>query len=430
MDALEEDLTCSVCYSLFSDPRVLSCSHTFCKTCLDNLLQASTNYSIWRPLRMPIKCPNCRSVVELPPTGVDALPTNVSLRAVIEKYQKDSEPRPPSCQEHRRQPLNMYCIQDRQLICGLCLTVGAHQGHPIDDLQAAFIREKSTPSLLLAELSDQRWAQVCELGEQLEQEKARCEGLVRQDRQEVDQFFTSVEAVLSRKRQAHLEALDKTAAEVSQAFDPVIHRVKELQEEHLDIVSLGSSVEDEESPLVFLEKVHLFRERVDKFLKTPLPSLINLTITPRATAYLQQHWPAVTIGSLEEAPVPAVCCCTRCGNMETKAERVRAGRVTQKARCERQPTSSVLLGGLLLLLLLLLAALWFNLAGASSLGFSLLSRLGQSAHSLSTQLIVSVCEAAASTYAAMGSTVQGWSSHLCSIGDRLFQLVASSFLKR
>lgn len=194
METLEEDLTCSVCYSLFSDPRVLPCSHTFCKTCLDNVLKVSNNNdSIWRPLRLLLKCPNCRSVVELPLAGLEALPSNVSLRAIVEKvgknhrtptiddwlsslllltllfhpflhllsqYQSDSEPRPPSCQEHLRQPLNMYCIQDRQLICGLCLTVGQHQGHPIDDLQAAFIREKQTPSRLLAKLSESRWAKV------------------------------------------------------------------------------------------------------------------------------------------------------------------------------------------------------------------------------------------------------------------------------
>uniref|UniRef100_A0A3Q0SDE6 Tripartite motif containing 59 n=1 Tax=Amphilophus citrinellus TaxID=61819 RepID=A0A3Q0SDE6_AMPCI len=296
MDNLEEDLTCSVCYSLFSDPRVLPCSHTFCKTCLDNLLQVSTNYSIWRPLRLPLKCPNCRSVVELPPAGVDALPTNVSLRAIIEKYQMDSEPRPPSCPEHHRHPLNMYCIQDRQLICGLCLTVGQHHGHPIDDLQAAFIREKRTPSQLLKKLSEERWAQVCELGEQLEQEKARCEGVVRQDRQEVSQFFQTLEVVLARKRQAYLDALDKAEAAVSRVYDPLIHRVKELQEEQLDLVSLGSSVEEENSPLVFLEKVHLFRERVEEFIKTPLPSVTNLSVTPRAADYLQHHWSAVTIG--------------------------------------------------------------------------------------------------------------------------------------
>lgn len=79
---------------------------------------------------------------------------------LLSQYQSDNEPRPPSCQEHHRQPLNMYCIQDRQLICGLCLTVGQHQGHPIDDLQAAFTREKQTPAQLLAKLSDSRWAQV------------------------------------------------------------------------------------------------------------------------------------------------------------------------------------------------------------------------------------------------------------------------------
>ncbi|XP_070762465.1 tripartite motif-containing protein 59 [Enoplosus armatus] len=430
MDNLEEDLTCSVCYSLFSDPRVLPCSHTFCKTCLDNLLQLSTNYSIWRPLRLPLKCPNCRSVVELPPAGIEALPTNVSLRAIIEKYQSDSEPRAPSCQEHHRQPLNMYCIQDRQLICGLCLTVGQHQGHPIDDLQAAFIREKQTPSLLLLKLSERRWAQVCELGEQLEQEKARCEGLVRQDRQEVSQYFQTLEAVLARKRHAYLEALDKAGAEVSRAFDPLIHRVKELQEEQLDLVSLGSSVEEEDSPLVFLEQVHLFRERVEEFIKTPLPAVMSLSVTPRAAEHLQQHWPAVTIGSLEEAPVPKVCCCARCGGVEagveTEAGRDQSECWVQDMWCQLQPTSSsvVLLG---LLLLLLLAVLWVNPVGGASLGFSLLSQFSQLVHGLSSELITSVCDAVGSVYTVMEATAERWSSHLSSVGEKAVQQMAALF---
>ncbi|XP_077422653.1 tripartite motif-containing protein 59 [Vanacampus margaritifer] len=319
MDSLEEDLTCSVCYTLFSDPRVLPCSHTFCRGCLDSLLHASHNYSIWRPLRQPLKCPNCRGMVELPVTGVDALPTNVSLRAIIEKYQRDSEPRPPSCPDHPRQPLNMYCVQDRKLICGLCLTVGQHQGHAIDDLQAAFAREKQTPSLLLARLSENRWAQVCELGEQLVQEKAHCEAVVRQDRQEVIQFFYTLETALARKRQAYLEVLDKALSEVSRAHDPLIHRVKELQEEQLDLVSLATSVEEEDSPLVFLEKVHVFRERVDDFTGASLPSALKLSVTPQAADYLRRHWAAVTLDSLDEAPVPKVCCYIRCGNVPAEA---------------------------------------------------------------------------------------------------------------
>ncbi|XP_026154833.1 tripartite motif-containing protein 59 [Mastacembelus armatus] len=420
MDNLEEDLTCSVCYSLFSDPRVLPCSHTFCKTCLDSLLHVTTNYSIWRSLRLPLKCPNCRSVVELLPSGVDALPTNVSLRAIIEKYQRDREPQPPSCPEHHKQPLNMYCVQDRKLICGLCLTVGQHQGHPIDDLQVAFIREKQTPSLLLARLSEHRWAQVCELGEQLEQERARCEDLVRQERQEVNQFFQTLEIVLARKRQAYLEAVDKAGAEVAQAYDPLIHRVKELQEEQLDLVSLGSSVEDEDSPMIFLEKVHMFRERVEEFIKTPLPSVPKFSITPRAAQYLQQHWPAMTIGTLEEAPVPKVCCCARCGSTETETGRGQSGSWGKHLWRELQPTFVLLLG-----LLLLLAVLWLNPVGGPALGFSLLSRFSQLVHSLSSELTTSVWDMVVSAYTVVDVAVERWSSQLLSAGEKAFQQLAA-----
>lgn len=70
---------------------------------------------------------------------------------------------------------------------------------------------------------------MCELGEQLGQEKARCEGLLRKDQQEVNQYFDKVEAMLAKKRHAYLEALDEAGAEVRRVYDPLIHRMKELQ---------------------------------------------------------------------------------------------------------------------------------------------------------------------------------------------------------
>ena len=76
------------------------------------------------------------------------------------QYQKERPPAPSCCPEHPRQPLNVYCVQDRQPVCGLCLTVGRHQGHAIDDLHAAFLRERQTLGQLLAALSEQRLAQV------------------------------------------------------------------------------------------------------------------------------------------------------------------------------------------------------------------------------------------------------------------------------
>lgn len=52
---------------------------------------------------------------------------------------------------------------------------------------------------------------------------------MRRDRQEVSQYFEALEATLARKKRLFLDAVDKAAADVSQAFEPLVDRVKELQ---------------------------------------------------------------------------------------------------------------------------------------------------------------------------------------------------------
>lgn len=379
MDNLEEDLTCSVCYALFTDPRVLPCSHTFCKSCLESVLQISANFSIWRPLRLPLKCPNCRSVVELPPNGVDALPINVSLRAIVEKYQLDGgqHARPPACPEHPRQPLNVYCVQDRVLICGLCLTVGCHQGHAIDDLQTAYNREQDAPARLVQQLTDGRWAEVCGLAERLEMEKGRCEALVRQDQEAVEQFFRSVELQLERKRDQYLAALETASAEVASAYDPLIEKLKDMKEEQLSLISLSSAVQDEESPLAFLEKVHTFRARVRSLVQTPMPDVVPLSVLPRASDYLQEHWPSVTIGAIDQGPIPKVTCHIQ----GCQANQVLHPRVLPRPRMWAQ----VPLVALLLVVVGL--GLYFDPFGVVSHGLSLLTPISELLSGLTKQIV-------------------------------------------
>ena len=67
------------------------------------------------------------------------------------------------------------------------------------------------------------------LGEQLQKEKQDCEAMVRQDAQVVEQFFQGLELILAQKREAFLGALDSASLEISLTFDPLIHRLKEMQ---------------------------------------------------------------------------------------------------------------------------------------------------------------------------------------------------------
>ncbi|XP_061408652.1 uncharacterized protein LOC133343226 [Lethenteron reissneri] len=164
MEHLEEDLTCPVCFSLFEEPRVLPCSHTFCRRCLESVLQATVEqFPLWRALRVPLKCPSCRHMFDMPSAGLSYLPLNYSLVAIVEKYRRQQKlqrerelaesTRPPACAEHSEQPLNVYCLTDRTLVCGFCLTLGEHRSHDIESLASACAREgraleESTRALL------------------------------------------------------------------------------------------------------------------------------------------------------------------------------------------------------------------------------------------------------------------------------------------
>ncbi|XP_043853557.1 tripartite motif-containing protein 59 isoform X2 [Dromiciops gliroides] len=306
MHNFEEELTCSICYSIFEDPRVLPCSHTFCRNCLENVLQASGNFYMWRPIRIPLKCPNCRSTVEIPPPGIDSLPINFALRAIIEKYQQEEHPDVVTCPEHSSQPLNVYCLLDRQLVCGHCLTIGQHHGHPIDDLLSAYVKEKDTPPKLLEQLTDNHWIEVCLLIEKLEEQKSHFEEIIQSDKEIVLHYFKKLNDILDLKKDAFLSALHGVRTAIDEEYSPQIEKMKEIREQQLELMSLTTSLGEEESPLKFLEKVHNVRQRVQALKQKKLPTIKPLEIYPRIGQVLKEEWSRTEIGRIKKLMVPEI----------------------------------------------------------------------------------------------------------------------------
>ncbi|XP_008052138.1 tripartite motif-containing protein 59 [Carlito syrichta] len=302
MHNFEDELTCSICYSIFEDPRVLPCSHTFCRNCLENVLQASGNFYIWRPLRIPLKCPNCRSIVEIAASGIESLPVNFALRAIIEKYQQEDHPDIVTCPEHYRQPLNVYCLLDKKLVCGHCLTIGQHHGHPIDDLQSAYLKEKDTPQKLLEQLTDTHWTDLSRLTEKLEEQKSLSEKMVQGDQEVVLQYFKELNDTLEQKKKTFLLALCDVGNLITQEYTPQIERMKEIREEQLELMTLTTSLQ-EESPLKFLEKVDDVRQRVQILKQRPLPEVRPVEIYPRVSKVLKE-WSRTEIGQIKEVLIP------------------------------------------------------------------------------------------------------------------------------
>ncbi|RXG70687.1 E3 ubiquitin-protein ligase TRIM32, partial [Armadillidium vulgare] len=72
---MEEIVTCSICFQVFSRihfiPKILECGHTFCSPCLTKLFQNNPS------------CPNCRAEIK----GTESLlPINYNTLKVVDIY--------------------------------------------------------------------------------------------------------------------------------------------------------------------------------------------------------------------------------------------------------------------------------------------------------------------------------------------------------
>ncbi|XP_063772235.1 tripartite motif-containing protein 59 [Pseudophryne corroboree] len=305
MHHLEEELTCSVCFSMFDDPRILQCSHTFCRDCLENVNRSSTSYS-WRHSVGQLKCPACRGITAFA-TGVNSLPVNFALKAIVEKYKSSKHLQHRSsmktCIEHSNQ-LNMYCLKDRTLICGQCLTVGQHRGHLVDDPESAYTRERNMASKLLATLSDGKFTGVSPVIRALEEQMANCKNIVQEDKEEVVVFFDNLIELFEEKKQHFLSALNDLNQQVVDLYAPQIEAMKQIEDEELDLISLSSSAQEEESPLAYLENIHDIQQRMEALKKQPLLPVHPVDISPRVGQILKDQVLETNTGQIQLLRVP------------------------------------------------------------------------------------------------------------------------------
>ena len=80
---IEEEITCSICRDLFTDPKTISCLHTFCKQCIEKSVESN------KKMASIICCPLCRT--PLPTEDISSVPTNFTINRLVEIFGKRKE---------------------------------------------------------------------------------------------------------------------------------------------------------------------------------------------------------------------------------------------------------------------------------------------------------------------------------------------------
>ncbi|KAJ1195445.1 hypothetical protein NDU88_004725 [Pleurodeles waltl] len=120
---LLEDVTCSICRELFTDPVTLDCGHSFCLTCVTRF-KASRDLEKW--------CPECRPRLDLE----KELKPNKRLANMVEKVKRLQIAPGSLCEEHGERLL-LFCETDGGLLCVVCRESQAHRAHRVTPTKEA-----------------------------------------------------------------------------------------------------------------------------------------------------------------------------------------------------------------------------------------------------------------------------------------------------
>uniref|UniRef100_A0A3P9JGI9 Tripartite motif containing 13 n=1 Tax=Oryzias latipes TaxID=8090 RepID=A0A3P9JGI9_ORYLA len=299
MEGLEEELTCPICCSLFEDPRVLLCSHSFCKKCLEALVEGNRGVVF----RNPLKCPTCRK--ETPHNGANSLQVNYSLRGIVEKYSKlKVKPRNSVCKQHCGHPLNMFCATDSKLICGICATSGDHRGHKFSSLEDAYEQENGAFEEMLRGAESWQSADILSCLQTLQANKKKALQSVSKDAEKVAEYFDKLIGALECKKSEMLSDFETLKLVVMQAYDPQIDRLSAALEDQRRALGMAEHFKSVTDPLCFLQQMQEFREKLKVLKETPLPSRKDINIDPCVRNFDVKKWDSLRLSEVDKISVP------------------------------------------------------------------------------------------------------------------------------
>ncbi|KAI2664998.1 E3 ubiquitin-protein ligase TRIM39 [Labeo rohita] len=304
---LTEELQCSICLDVFTDPVSTPCGHNFCKTCLNKCWDNSQTCN----------CPYCKETFKQRPD----LKINTTLRESsycethlephlrVAGLKKHKLIEPVSnledyiCQTHER-PLELFCRDDQTCVCPMC-ALADHNNHNTVPLEEESEEKKKD----VQQMIQKRIKKIQDIKHSAEVRKRNTE----EEKAACVEFFTDLIRSIERCQTEQLEmmeeqqkAAEKQEEELIEELEQEITELKmrntELErlshtEDHLQLLQISSSLCSPTNTRNWPEismKTHVSLETLRRAL-TQLQHTLDEKLTQTELKRMQQYAVDVTL---------------------------------------------------------------------------------------------------------------------------------------
>ncbi|KAM4620390.1 uncharacterized protein ACJ7VT_007079 [Polymixia lowei] len=235
----EEDLSCPVCCDIFKDPVILSCSHSFCKACLQK----------WWTEKPIHECPVCkrRSSKTQPPCNL--VLKNLCEAFLQEKGQRGSAGSEGLCSLHADK-LKLFCLDHQQPVCVVCLHSKQHTNHkfrPIDEAALDHkeeLKKSLEPLQKKLEVFNEVKGNCNQTAEHIKVQTRNTEKQIKEEFKKLHQFLqeeeeariTALREEEEQKSQMMKETIEGLSREITALSDTIRAIEKELRAEDISFL--------------------------------------------------------------------------------------------------------------------------------------------------------------------------------------------------
>ncbi|XP_036417079.1 nuclear factor 7, brain-like [Colossoma macropomum] len=227
----EEDFSCPVCCEIFRDPVILSCSHSVCKTCVQQFWETKGSQ----------ECPVCRRR-----SSKEEPPFNLALRNLCESFlesrsQRSSAGSEVLCILHNEK-LKLFCLDDQQPVCVVCQTSKKHKNHEFSPIDEALTDFKNKLKSALEPL--QKNLKVLEEAKQdYDQTAAHIKTQAQHTERQIKEEFEKLHQFLRDEEAAKIAALKEEEEQKSQMMR------RKIEEMNGEISSLSDTIRNIEKEM-------------------------------------------------------------------------------------------------------------------------------------------------------------------------------------